>query len=45
MIDKESEGSKMVIVRGEEFSKRAVEDLREKDGLREVFLHLAVMLH
>lgn len=45
VIDKKREGSKVVIVRGKEFSKRAAEDSRDKDGLREVFLHLAAMLH
>lgn len=42
MIDKERDGSKTVIVKGKEFSKRAAEDSRDKDG---VFLHLAAMLH
>lgn len=47
VIDKERDGSKKVclIVRGKEFSKRAAEDSRDKDRLREVFLHLAAMLH
>lgn len=43
VIDKERDGSKMVIARGKK--KRAAEDSREKDRLQEVFLHLAAMLH
>lgn len=42
MIDKERDGSKTVIVRGKQFSKRAGEDSRDC-GLWEVFLHLAAM--
>lgn len=45
VIDKETDGSKTVITRGKEFSKRAAKDPRDEDGLREVFLHLAAMLH
>lgn len=45
MIDKERGGSKMVTIREKEFSKRAPADSRDKDRLREVFLHLAAMLH
>ncbi|TNN57448.1 hypothetical protein EYF80_032356 [Liparis tanakae] len=37
VLHKQTEGSKAVIVRGEEFSKRAAEDWRERDGWREAF--------
>lgn len=37
VIDKKREGSKTVIVRGKEFTKRAMEGSREKDELWEVF--------
>lgn len=45
MIDKKRDGSKTVIVRGKDICRRVAEDSRDKGGLREVFLHLAAMLH
>lgn len=48
VVDKEREGSKSVIVKRKEFSKREAEDSRENAGCKDFFLfflHLAVMLH
>lgn len=43
VTDKRRDGAEVISIRGKEFHERATEDLRENDGLQEVFSHLAAM--
>lgn len=43
VMDKRTGGTGVISISGKEFREKAAEDSKEKDGLQEVFLHLAVM--